>query len=96
MSKEVEIQSGTWMAIADRMIHVDEYESILASMQKLDGRNKQIGFIFTFKGRINNSEDKDEVTLCLSPIDTMHLTGHILDQLEMYQNAIERLQNESS
>lgn len=83
MDRHVEINPGEPFLVADRMLFVYEYESVLADIAKFDGENARTAYMFTFKGKINNSDEMGEVTVAMSPEDAFTLTGHVLDGLEL-------------
>lgn len=81
--KRIEINPGEMLWVADKTILVTEYESVLGDTHKLGSANHQVVYMITFRGRINNSEEVDEVTVSLSPEDANNLCGNIINGLEL-------------
>lgn len=82
--KRVEVNPGEWFAVSNRVILVDERESILGMLGKIGTvENDRVGYLFTFVGRRNNTGTHDTVTVALSPEDAFELASDILDGLRL-------------
>ena len=85
MGREIEMNPGELFMVADDLILVSEYETIVADTFKIGKPEHRIGVFFTFKGRQNNSDIEREFTIAMSPMDTWELAGKLLDQVEFIQ-----------
>ena len=81
--KRIEINSGEIIGIADRTILVDEHESVLGDVFKIGSPQHDMAYLITFSGRVNNTQERESVTVALTVPQAHELMGHILDGLEM-------------
>lgn len=82
MTRNVEVEPGQMFAVADDVILMREWESILAHTEKFGGENQQVAFFFTFTGRVNNQAKVKSFTTLMSPEDAFALASHILDTID--------------
>jgi hypothetical protein len=88
MSRRIEFGPGEVFMVADRTILVDERESVLAELSKIGvSDDQQVGYLFTFTGRVNNTDEVSSVTVAMSPQDALALTEDILNGLELLSKA---------
>ena len=87
MGRREEINPGELFLIADRTILVDEYESIIGDMFKMGKDRHEVGYLFTFKGKINNKDEYGEVTVCMPVKDAWNLFNDVLKGLELLRDA---------
>lgn len=83
--RRMELNPGEMFLVADRTILIDKYESILADLFKIGAAEHEVGYLFTFTGRINgtNGEQEDSVTVAMSPQDAWNFVGDVLNGLEL-------------
>lgn len=79
----IEINPGEFFMVADGMVLVDEYESVLGDVSKLGSADGRIAYLFTFSGKVNNRDERTTVTLAMPVQDAFKLAGQILDGLEL-------------
>jgi len=87
--RRIEINPGEYFLVADRTILVNEHESVLGDAVKIGRPESEPTYFFTFKGRINNSTERDAVTVALPLISAWELVQNILDGLELFKEANE-------
>ena len=81
--RRVEVNPGEVFMIADRTILVDERESVLGDVAKIGAPEHRLAYLFTFTGRVNNTDETDSVTVAMSPLDAHELMSDILTGLEL-------------
>lgn len=89
MGKRIEMNPGELFMVADRMILVDEYESVLGDMFKIGSPEHQGAYIFTFSGKVNNRDDRDQVTVAMDLQSAWELVGHMLNGFELLKEVKE-------
>lgn len=90
MSRREEINPTEMFYVSDRVILVDEYESILGDMFKFGAEGSQAGYIFSFKGKLNNKDERDEVTVVMPIRDAWNLFNDVLKGMELFRKANEK------
>lgn len=83
-----ELNPGEFFLVADRMILVHEYESILANISKIGVPGDRLAYLLTFSGKLNNLDLEESVTVALPPEDAWELVGQILNGLELLSSAV--------
>ncbi len=87
MPRRVELNPGEPFLVADRMILVDEWESILGDVSKIGSAESRVAYLFTFTGKVNNRDERDQVTVALDVESAWSLVGQILHGLELLKEA---------
>ena len=87
MAERYELNPGELFLVADRMILVEEWESILGDVSKIGGGNSRAAYLFTFTGKVNNRDEQDQVTVAMDPESAWSLVGQILNGLELLKAA---------
>ncbi len=87
MAERYELNPGELFLVADRMILVEEWESILADVSKIGGGNSRPAYLLTFTGKVNNRDEQDQVTVAMDLESAWSLVGQILDGLELLKAA---------
>lgn len=85
MSDRVEVNPDEMFLVADRVILVEEYESVLGAMSKIGvTKNPEPGYLFTFKGRLNRTEEYGEVTVAMPLAEAYELACSIVKWTEEF------------
>ncbi len=87
MGHREEINPTEMFYISDRVILVDEYESFLGDMFKFGSSKSQVGYIFTFKGKLNNKDERAEITVVMPIRDAWNLFNDVLKGIELLREA---------
>jgi hypothetical protein len=84
------MEPGDYLSITEETLLVHGYESVLGNMVKMGSDETQIGFMFVFKGQMNNSGGKEgEMTVMLPVEGAFNLMNDILSGLEVLQKRSE-------
>lgn len=95
MTRRVEVNTGEWFLVADPMILVREYESVLGFIGKIGTNdNDRIAYMFSFTGKLNNEARTKTVTVAMSPEDAFNLCTHILNGMDMLLEAQRRAEED--
>lgn len=86
-TERIEINEGEFFEMDKDLLLVHEYESVLGDLFKMDGSEHQLAYLFTFKGRINKTDEHRTVTVGLDPQAAFDLTNDILHGLELLAEA---------
>lgn len=87
MAERIELNPGELFLIADRTILVDEYESILGDVSKIGNSDSRVAYLFTFTGKVNNRDERDQVTVAMDLKAAWELVGDLLHGFELLKEA---------
>lgn len=82
-TQPVALPDGEIFAASDRMILVDQFESVAAAGFVLGKEGTELAIHITFTGKLNRRDERDDVTIALSPLDTLQLVEQLTATLEL-------------
>lgn len=76
---------GEMLFVADKVILVEEYESVLGAMSKIGvTKDPEPGYLFTFTGRLNRTEERGSVTVAMPLREAFELASNVVKWVEEF------------
>lgn len=84
VGKHVEVNPGEMFMVADKLILVDSYESVLGDAQKIGSDKHRAAYMFTFTGRVNHTDERTSVTVAVPLAEAYELAAHVVKWIEEF------------